>query len=95
MSCGVGHRCGWDLMLLWLGHRLAALTAIGPLAWKPPYAAGAALKRQKKKKKKKKKPSTKHFPQNNQHSAVEEYFLEKMNVTPFPSLFLHLTSLTS
>ena len=28
---------------------------IGPLAWEPPCATGAALKRQKKKKKKKKK----------------------------------------
>ena len=32
-----------------------ALAPIWPLAWKPPYAKGVALKRQKKKKKKKKK----------------------------------------
>ena len=36
-------------------HRPAATVSIGPLAWEPPYAAGAALKRQKDKKKKKKK----------------------------------------
>ena len=51
MRCGVGHSCGPDLMLLWLWHRLAAVTLIQPLAWEPPYAVGAALKKKKKKKK--------------------------------------------
>ena len=34
-SCGVGRRCGSDLVLLWLWlwHRLAAVTPIQPLAW--------------------------------------------------------------
>ena len=50
MSCGVGHRCGSDLVLLWLWCRLAAVAPIRPLAWETPYAAGTALKRQKKKK---------------------------------------------
>ena len=49
MSCGVSHRHGLDLALLWLWHRPAATTQIGPLAWKPPYVAGMALKRQEKK----------------------------------------------
>ena len=31
-----------------------AIALIRPLAWKPPYAAGAALKRQKRKKERKK-----------------------------------------
>ena len=44
MSCGVGHRCGSDTTLLWLWHRLAAVALIGPLAWEPPRATGAALK---------------------------------------------------
>ena len=35
-------------MLLWLWRRLAAAAPIRPLAWEPPYAAGATLKRQKK-----------------------------------------------
>ena len=30
--------------MLWLGHRPAATALIRPLAWEPPYAAGAALK---------------------------------------------------
>ena len=30
--------------LLWLWLRPAAAAPIGPLVWKPPYAAGAALK---------------------------------------------------
>ena len=33
-----------DLALLWLWYRLAAVVMIRPLAWGPPYAAGAALK---------------------------------------------------
>ena len=37
-----------DPPLLWLWCRPAATALIRPLAWEPPYAAGAALKRQKK-----------------------------------------------
>ena len=58
MSCGVGCRRGSDPALLWLWRRPVATAPIQPLAWEPPYAAGAAqeiAKRQKKKKKKKKK----------------------------------------
>ena len=50
MSCSVGHSHGLDLVLLWLWCRLAAVAPIGPLAWEPPYAMGAALKSKKKKK---------------------------------------------
>ena len=49
----VGHRLGSDLALLWLWCRLAAIAPIGPLAWEPPCAMGAALKGQKTKKIKK------------------------------------------
>ena len=45
MSCGVGRRCGLDLVLLWLWCRLLATALIQPLAWEPWYAEGAALKR--------------------------------------------------
>ena len=31
-------------LLLWLWYRLAAVAPIRPLAWKFPYAVGAALK---------------------------------------------------
>ena len=48
MSCSVGRRGSWDLALLWLWRRLAAVALIRPLAWEPPYAVGLALKRQKK-----------------------------------------------
>jgi len=37
--------------LLWLWRRLVATAPIRPLAWKPPYAAGAAQEIAKKKKK--------------------------------------------
>ena len=49
MGGGVGHRCSSGLVL----PEAAAL--IQPLAWRPPYAPGVALKKTKKKKKKKKK----------------------------------------
>ena len=52
MSCGVGHRHGYDLELLWLWCRQAATALIGPLAWEAPYATDVALKRQKTKRKK-------------------------------------------
>ena len=47
MSCGVGCRCGSDLVWLWLCHRQVATALIWPLAWEPSYATSAALKRQK------------------------------------------------
>ena len=53
VSCGVVRRRGSDPELLWLWCRPAATALIGPLAWEPPYAAGAALKFQKNPKKKK------------------------------------------
>ena len=46
VSCGVGHRCGSDLVLLWLWPRPVATAPIRPLAWESPYVLGAALKRQ-------------------------------------------------
>ena len=48
-------------MLLWLWYRLAATTAIPPLAWEFPYAESAAVKSSKKKKKKKKKTEQKNW----------------------------------
>ena len=45
MSCGVGCRCGLDPALLWLWHGPVATVLNGPLAWKPPFSAGAALKK--------------------------------------------------
>ena len=59
MSCGVGRRCGLDLVLLWLWYRMAATAPIRPLAWEPPYAAGVALKKTKDKRQKKKKTKLK------------------------------------
>ena len=44
VSCGVGRRRGSDPVLLKLWPGLEATALIRPLAWKPPYAVGAALK---------------------------------------------------
>ena len=52
MSCGVVRRRGSDPALLWLWRGPVATAPIGPLAWEPSYAVGAAqeiAKRQKKK----------------------------------------------
>ena len=48
VSCGVGCRHGLDPTLLRLWCRPAATAPIGPLAWEPPYAAGAAQENGKK-----------------------------------------------
>ena len=55
MSCGVGRRGGSDLTLLWLWCGPKATAPFRPLAWEPPYAAGAAIKKKKRKRKKEKK----------------------------------------
>ena len=47
MSCGVGHRHGSVLVLLWLWCRLAGAALIQPLAWKLPHATAVALRNQK------------------------------------------------
>ena len=57
VSCGVGHRCGKDLALLWLWCRPAAIALIQPLAWELAYAEGVALKDKTNKQNKDKKKS--------------------------------------
>ena len=52
VNCGVGHRHGSDPALLWLWCGPVATAPIRPLAWEPPYAAGAALEKAKRPKKK-------------------------------------------
>ena len=64
MSCGVGHRCGSDPVVLWLWRRSAATAPIGPLAWGPPYTAGVALEKAKRQKNKNKKKKQMHFLEN-------------------------------
>ena len=53
MSCGVGCRRSFELVLLWLWHRLAAVAPIQPVAWELPYATDVALKNKKQTNKKK------------------------------------------
>ena len=50
MSCGVGRSLGSDPELLWLWHRPVATAPTGPLAWEPPYGAGAAIKKKNRRK---------------------------------------------
>ena len=63
MSCDVGYRQGLAPALLWLWCRRGAAALIRPLAWEPPYAAGAdqeMAKRQKTKTNKKKPLRSSH-----------------------------------
>ena len=52
MSCAAGRRPGLDPALLCLWRKTVATAPIQPLAWEPPYAAGAALEKGEEKKKK-------------------------------------------
>ena len=51
MSCGAGHRCSSDPMLLWLWPRPVATALIQLLAWEPPYAVEVVQEMAKGKKK--------------------------------------------
>ena len=55
MSCGVGHRHGLELVLLWLWCRLGAAALVQSLAWELPHATDAALKSQKEEKERKRR----------------------------------------
>ena len=43
----MGRTCSSDSVLLWLWRRPVATAPIRPLAWEPPYVAGAALEKAK------------------------------------------------
>ena len=77
MSWGVGYRHGSHPALLWLWCRPAATALIQPLAWKPPYAAGVALKDKKKNKK--------HCPYSllsKVSQVLSEWFLPETHLNP-------------
>ena len=61
MNCGVGHRCGSDLALLWLWCRLAVAAAVRPLTWEPPCAAPVALRNKTKQKNQQKQTNKKKY----------------------------------
>ena len=69
MSCGVGHRSGLDLALLW--RRPVAIAWIRPLAWEPPYVTGVALEKTKTNKQKKKPPQKTKKPQRSHPQCME------------------------
>ena len=60
-----------DPVLLWLWCRPAATALIRPLAWEPPYAAGAALKR----------PKNKQTNKQNANSPRKGWLLSKLIYT--------------
>ena len=67
MSCGIGCRRSSDPALLWLWRRLTATAPIRPLAWEPPYAAGAALEKAKRQEK------LWSLPEKNAHMFVHSF----------------------
>ena len=69
MRCGVGCRRDSDPLLLWLWRKPVATALIRPLAWKPPYAMGAALEKVKRQKKEKRKKERKEKSWCSFHSA--------------------------
>jgi len=75
MSYGVGRRRGLDPELLWLWRRLAATAPIQPLAWEPPYAAGAAQEMAKRKKKRKKRRKNSLAQRRNSINLITIIFL--------------------
>ena len=76
MNCGVGCRHGSELVLLWLWCRLAATALIKPLAWEPPYAAGAAQEKAKQ--------------TNKQTKEVEYSTIKKNEIMPFEATWMEL-----
>ena len=92
MSCGVGCRRSSDPALLWLWSRLAATALVRPLAWEPPYAAGAAqemAKRQKKKKGNSKGVMISKIPYETEQGSVE-LLGTSLSVSPI-SCFLEIS----
>ena len=72
MSCGVGHKRGSDLALLWPWCRPTAVAPIQTLAWEPPYAASVALKKKKERKKRKRKKGQKTYLDRNSHEMNDK-----------------------
>ena len=75
MSRGIGHRHGWDLAVLWLWCRPAATALIRPLAWEPPYAAGAALENKQQQQQQQQNPFSLSLLQNLSHGIPNFHLL--------------------
>ena len=69
----LGIWCCCELLpeLLWLWHRLVVTSQIGPLAWEPLYAEGAALKKKQKQKKTKGKKKRWGMNMDNLHEVTK------------------------
>ena len=98
MSYGVGYRCGSDPVLLWLWNRPTTVALIRPLAWKHPYAAGAAPKKDKKKKKKRQKNKNQQMQAmrkdtaHSHHPVFSPDAQEDNTACPFTDSQNHMTS---
>jgi len=60
MSCGVGHKCGSSLVLLWLWPRLEAAALVRPPSLGTLHAMTSALKKTKNKTKQTNKKPIRH-----------------------------------
>ena len=93
MSCGVGHGCGSDPMLLWLWP--AVVAPIPPVAWKLPYAMGMALKSKTIKNKARRRSHWNFQPLSRDSAVTSQHFLEakdciswKQEITRVLDMFL-------
>ena len=84
VSCGVGHRCGLDLALLWFWCRPVATAPIVPLAWEPPHATGAVLEKTERPKKKKKKANISTWRQEDREEKELHYGIFTMELKDKP-----------
>ena len=71
-----------DPELLWLWCRPAAIASIWPLAWEPPYAAGAAIKDKKKEKENKDLLKLNNWPKATMVTYIMEPVLKPRNMIP-------------
>ena len=76
MSCGVGHRCASDPVLLWLWCRPAAEASDLTPSLGISYATHAALKKKKKKKKKKGRKEEKNVGRKKKAHTVIPCYLQ-------------------
>ena len=80
-------------MLLWLWHGPEATAPIGPLAWEPPCATGAALEKDKKKKKERERERELWYVTNSDQIFKSLLFLDMENreICIFVSFFFFLS----
>ena len=79
MSCGIGRRRSSDPTLWWLWRGPEATAPIRPLAWEPPYAAGAAQEMAKKR-----QPKKKNYFKEMAQATIKKNYVYKIYIYIWP-----------